>query len=288
MKYIFIFSLVIGLWGQFNKIAYTNQLKADAATAFENKNYVEAAKIYKQLLLEYQLNDEKIRLNLANSFFLANDRAKAVVEYQVLTNFVNYETRSIAFQQLGMISAQRGKYDLALSHFKQALKTNDKNENARYNYELIKKIRDQEIDLQQQSQQNKKDNSGDKNKKSYKSGGESQQETTTKQLSKSGTQETKINQNTQGGNISSEDLDGDKESQSKQDRKNNKEDKELEEDKKGNKDKESLKIRRLKEINMSEEKARMILEMMKNEEIQYIQHMKKHEPSNNNKDKPDW
>jgi hypothetical protein len=290
MKYLIIISLVVGLWGQFNKIAHTNQLKADAANAFDEKDYIKSAKIYQDLITNYNLGDEIIRLNLANSLFLANERSKSTIHYQHLINSDNKETSSTAYQQLGMIAALKGKYDLALTNFKLALKTNDLNEKARYNYELIRKIRDQELDLQQEQQkQNKKDNTGkSEQKNSYIPGSDQQQETETKKLNQSSQQQTNID-NKANGNISSESLEGTKESQANQkDPSNKNEDKELEEDKKGNKDKESLKIKRLNEINISEEKARMILEMMKNDEIQYIQQMKKYESNKNYKDKPDW
>lgn len=290
MKYLIIISLAMGLWGQFNKIALTNQLKADAAIAFDQKDYTKAANIYQNLISTYNLGDEIIRLNLANSLFLANERSKAALQYQQLINSADTETKSTAYQQLGMIAALKGKYDLALTNFKLALKTNDKNEKARYNYELIRKIRDQQLDLQQeQQQQNKKDNTGkSEQKNSYIPGSDQQQETITKQLNRSSQQQTNIDDKS-GGNITSESLEGNKESQSNQkDPSSKNEDKELEEDKKGNMDKESLKMRRLNEINISEEKARMILEIMKNDEIQYIQQMKKHESSRNYKDRPDW
>lgn len=45
---------------------------------------------------------------------------------------------------------------------------------------------------------------------------------------------------------------------------------------------------KLKEMNMSEEKAKMILEAMKNQEIQYLQQNKRKATKPKDKGKPDW
>jgi tetratricopeptide (TPR) repeat protein len=46
--------------------------------------------------------------------------------------------------------------------------------------------------------------------------------------------------------------------------------------------------RKLRKINLSEEKAKMILDAMKNSEIQYIQQSKKQSAEKSNKNLPDW
>jgi tetratricopeptide (TPR) repeat protein len=46
--------------------------------------------------------------------------------------------------------------------------------------------------------------------------------------------------------------------------------------------------RKLRKINLSEEKAKMILDAMKNNEIQYIQQTKKQSPGQQAKNLPDW
>lgn len=46
--------------------------------------------------------------------------------------------------------------------------------------------------------------------------------------------------------------------------------------------------RKLKQINLSEEKAKMILDAMKNSEIQYIQQQKKQASGEESKNLPDW
>jgi Ca-activated chloride channel family protein len=63
---------------------------------------------------------------------------------------------------------------------------------------------------------------------------------------------------------------------------------ELKPDEKGNRKRNALISQRLKLMNMSEDKAKMILDAMKNSEIQYLQQMKKKGKTRYDKDKPDW
>ncbi|MFN7259972.1 MAG: hypothetical protein ACK5TU_08755, partial [Cyclobacteriaceae bacterium] len=69
-----------------------------------------------------------------------------------------------------------------------------------------------------------------------------------------------------------------------------KEQKEKEEQEK-NKDKKDIPpsvSEKLKEMQMSEEKAKMILEAMKNQEVQYLQQNKRKATKPKDKGKPDW
>jgi Ca-activated chloride channel family protein len=63
---------------------------------------------------------------------------------------------------------------------------------------------------------------------------------------------------------------------------------ELKPDEKGKRKRDALISQRLKIMNMSEDKARMILDAMKNSEIQYLQQIKKKGKPKYDKDKPDW
>ena len=63
------------------------------------------------------------------------------------------------------------------------------------------------------------------------------------------------------------------------------------EDQQENKDKKEIPPSvsdKLKQMEMSEEKAQMILEAMKNQEIQYLQQNKRKATKPKDKGKPDW
>lgn len=287
MKYLIISTIFISLWAQFNKIETTNQLKLEAENAYQSKNYKKAVLIYQRLITEYEMEDESIRLNLANALFLGNENKKSVAEYQLLTNSSNSKTRSIAYQQLGIISALRGKYQAAILEFKQALKIDPENENARYNYELVKKIHNQEIS-QSQSRLTKDPKGNEKDKGEAESGKQQTKEELLKKINSSGNRETSYDENTHEGDLRNRSDSGDESRDKEKDPLSNEEEKELDAGEKGNKEKEALKVRRLNELKISEEKARMILEVLKNEEIQYIQQRRRTESNKEYINKPDW
>ncbi len=81
------------------------------------------------------------------------------------------------------------------------------------------------------------------------------------------------------------------EEKKKEQEKKEKEGEEQDENKEGEKDSEKQPPStsdKLKEMNISEEKAKMILEALKNNEIQYIQQNRRKATKRKNNDKPDW
>ena len=65
----------------------------------------------------------------------------------------NKELKSLAFQQLGVINQQKNKLEAAVADFKSSIKSNPNNEEARYNYELLKRL----LNEQEQQQNNDED-----------------------------------------------------------------------------------------------------------------------------------
>ena len=55
-----------------------------------------------------------------------------------------------------------------------------------------------------------------------------------------------------------------------------------------NKDMQNLDREKLEQMKISEEKARMILEAMKNQEKQYLQQQKRKATKSRDRNKPDW
>src|SRR5690606_4174329 len=62
--------------------------------------------------------------------------------------------RSKALQQLGNMANQQGRAEEALNLFKQAIKAAPTNDDARYNYEMLKKKLDEQKQQDQQQQDN--------------------------------------------------------------------------------------------------------------------------------------
>ena len=210
---IIITLLIINLFTYFdNNISKINEIKKEAKRNFSEKKYDQAIDKYKYLIDSMNLNDDNVMLNLSHSYLLNGDTLNAIDGYNSLTESKKGNIKSIAYQQLGVISDKYQKLKESSALFKNSIKSNPENIESKYNYELVmKKIKEQ------QNQENKEQQN----------------------------QENKEQQNQT-----------------------------IEE--------------KLKEINISKEKAEMILEALKNNEIQYLQQLKRKTSKKVDKSKPDW
>ena len=73
-------------------------------------------------------------------YFHEQDTTNAMQYYSRVLASENDNLRSVAYQQMGVIQQMKQKMNEALNAFKNALKSNPANEDARYNYELLKKL----------------------------------------------------------------------------------------------------------------------------------------------------
>jgi tetratricopeptide (TPR) repeat protein len=149
VRIVFIFILLHMMLGDINKIARVNKLKKAAASAYANGDYATAISTFKTLTDSMGINDDAVLINLANAFYLTQDTSRAIQYYARVLGSDQANLRSSAYQQIGVILQQQNKLKEALNNFKLALKSDPGNEDARYNYELLKKI----LDEQQQQQE---------------------------------------------------------------------------------------------------------------------------------------
>jgi len=285
-KYLLLLSLFTGVWERFNKISLTNNLKTKAAHYFHSRDYITSSLLYDSLIHHYQINDESIRLNLAHSYFKLENRKKAVEQYKILSTSENYVISSISFQQLGLVSAMKGKPDEAIAYFKKALKINDKNEKARYNLELMIKLK--QLETEQGNKSSKSGSKGDEKGGKKKSGaGTVKQEDSYNQIADNGAMNGNKGNEKQNGGLQGENSSGEQ-GQGESGEGPEENDIELKKDQRGNKEDEAIRLRRLAELKISQERARLILEEMKNEEVQYLQQLKIHQENKDYIGKPDW
>ncbi len=269
MKYLaFVLIVMAGLGNEITKIARINALKKEAKEAYQSGDYQKAIENYQYLVDSFDAKDDMLMLNLSNAYYKINDTANAISNYKSLLESPTREVRSIAHQQLGIIKSKSEKYKEALLDFKQSLKANPANNDARYNYELLKKLI-QEQEQKQQQQQNK-DQQQDQEKQEDQENQDQEQQDQQKQ-----DQEQKQEQQNQEGEEQKE-----QEQQEGQEKE--------EETEEGKEQEMPSTMDKLKEMNISEEKARMILEAMKNNEIQYIQQNKRKAKNRKKSNKPDW
>lgn len=267
MKLFLFIHLLFSLWKKFNFVAETNDLKYQAAQACKEKKYTEALNQYSKLLTEYQLKEEDLKLNIAHCYFKLGDINRSLLFYEKLTDADNPSIKSIANQQLGLLAFKNNQKKKGLIYFKQALIADANNELARYNYELLKKIVDEESKI------------STRNPSASTSGIVNHAHQTVKQTIQTDANSSNISSGSaQKGNQSEQGNWQDKEETSRKDLANAPH---------GAMNKEALTTqRRLREMNLSQEKARKLLEAMQREEVQYIQ--QKQKKINNLKNQPDW
>ena len=166
MKYLAFF--LIGLSALVTdptKIRKINRIKEEARDAYNRGDYQGAIEKYKFLIDSLEVSEEEVLLNLANAYYHVKDTANATTTFQSLAGSGKREISSKAYQQLGVIANQQGKPEQALSDFRNAIKADPANDQARYNYEMLKKKLDKKNNEDQQKKdKDKKDQKKDDKK----------------------------------------------------------------------------------------------------------------------------
>ena len=274
MKSVLVYILLIIFSDDINEIAAINRLKSEGEKAYAEENYQEAIKNYSFLYDSLGHNDDKVLLNLSNSYFNALDTANAQFHYGKLTDAHDNDIRSIAYQQLGVIANNMGKYDIALEQFKNSLRANPQNNDARYNYELLKRLMQ---DNQQQQNQNQDQQNKDKQNQNQQDQEQDQQDQQNQQDQEQDQQEDEQNQQQQQNQEQQEQQEQEQQQQESEQSEEENEDEQVQ-----------PQPQDMEEMEISEEMAKMILEAMRNNEIQYIQQNQKKAKKPKDKSKPDW
>jgi hypothetical protein len=318
MKYLLLVVLLFtSITDPVTRIAKSNALKKEAKNFYNQKDYEKAINAYGQLLDSIGTADDNAQLNMANAaYFLAyGDEALGLLKeakknpkgldssaiggasesltyasiasnnYDALTkNSLDKAVVSSAFNQKGIINYKQSEIaeakdkqaftTQALSDFKNAIKKNPTNESARYNYELLKKLIKQQEEQQQKDDQNQDQNQDQKDQeKKDQEKKDQEKKDQEKQDQEKKDQEKQENK---------DELNKDQEKENPDEQDPNQENKPEEQD-----PLEKLK-EKLKEMNISPEKAQMILEALKNNEIQYVQQNKRKATKKKDSSKPDW
>jgi Ca-activated chloride channel family protein len=287
-------------------IGKINRVKKEAQEAYLKADYQTAIQKYTLLIDSLHIDEPEVNINLANAYFQVNDSARAQTTYQGLLDTDNAVIRSKAYQQLGILQHKQGNLEMALHHLKEAIKADPKNGSARYDYEMLKKKlkEKQQQQVQNQDQQNKdqkdqKDQNKDQQKEQDQNKDQNKDQKKEQDQKSQDQDNAKKDQDNQekGQQDKKEDQQQrDKKDQGKED-KSGEEGKEKEEDpansdqqskeEQAQKRKEEVK-KSLEEMNISEETARMIMEAMKNNEVQYLQQNQRKPTQSRDKSKPDW
>lgn len=266
-----IFILLALLVNDPKEIAKINSLKKEAEAAYLAGDYELAIAKYNLLTDSIGVDEDQIKLNLAHAHYHLGDTAGAKMNYGKVGTSNDNKLRSIAYQQLGVISKDAGKLEEALQQLKSAIKADPSNKDAIYDYEVVKKLLEEQ---KQQEQQNQDQQNQDQENKE----GEDDQK--------------KDDQKKEGDQEDQEKQEGENQEQSdqeKQDQQKEQEQKEGEqEEQEQEKSQEQMTKEKLEEMGISEEKARQLLEAMRQSEIKYLQNQKRKATKRPPSGKPDW
>lgn len=158
MKVTLLFILLLFVQGggggggnSLTRIAETNKLKEQAARAYDEKRYADAAAYYETLLTHWGDSSDAVRLNRAHAYLLAQKKEEATEAYRQLAETkAGGPAKSSALQQLGYLASEEQKASVALQYFKEALKADPTNETARRNYEIAWRIAKKQEKKQEQ------------------------------------------------------------------------------------------------------------------------------------------
>ncbi len=307
MKFLLYVLLLTVLTGNplndITKIARINATKKAAEKAYRTQDYDEAIRQYRILVDSMEVAEEAVYLNLGHCYFYKQQKDSAFMAYGQVANLKHKAMKSLAYQQMGTIRFEDKKYEESLDLLKQALINNPSNEEARYNYEMIKKLlreQQQQDSKQNEDQQEQQNRQGQQQKKEQKQQDQQNQgkEEENKEAQKQQQDEEKEGEQKQQSQQQDEEKEGEQKQQSQQ----QDEEKEGDQQQKQEATQESPEEKqqreaaertaqqqqRLQEIQMSEEKAKMILEAMRSEEIRYYQQLKKKSKKPHDSSKPDW
>lgn len=137
------FLLYVLLWlmdhRNFDAITQNNKRKLDAQRFYTHQQYLKAAEQYRQITYSSIFSEPGARLNMAHAYFLAKKYTLAMPQYQLLTRVEDKSIASTAYQQLALIQVNQKDTATALTSLKEALQIEPSNEEARYNFILLKK-----------------------------------------------------------------------------------------------------------------------------------------------------
>ncbi len=326
-----IFLNLLSLTGDFDETGKINSLKREAEKAYKAGNFELASEKYALLYDSLGINDDAIALNLGHCFYQRKKTDQATKYYQDASKSLNQSIKSKAFNQLGIINFEAQKIKEAEEFFKKSVRNDFSNQEARHNYELAKRMSENQQEQQNnqdqnQEQQNDKENQEENQEQNQeqenKEGNQDQQNQDQQQdQEQQGSEEDKKEQQDgeqegqeqQGNEEKQEDGQGEQEGsegeeQGQEEEKPAPGEEESEENgeeekdgssqgkgENGNEDQEQPQLtnqpstsEKLEAMNMSEKKALMILEALKNNEVQYIQQQKRKAQKRPPSNKPDW
>lgn len=138
-----------------------------ANQAYKNGNYQEAAELYRSAIADDPEN-AKLHFNLGNALAKMGNTEEAETAFSRYKSLVeNPVDESLADYNTGKMLTDLEQYDEALNYFREALRNNPDDEDARHNYELaLRKQQEQQQEDQQQQSDSDQDQENEENQNS--------------------------------------------------------------------------------------------------------------------------
>lgn len=123
-----------------------------ANEAFENGDYEQAAELFRQAI-EENPDNARLHFNLASTLYKLGRTEEAMQSYDRFENLSDSpEEQSYASYNQGNILTEENKYKEAAEFYREALRKNPDDPDARHNYELALQRQQQQEQQQQQNQ----------------------------------------------------------------------------------------------------------------------------------------
>jgi tetratricopeptide (TPR) repeat protein len=140
---------------------YEDAIENSDSTGIDSVNFVNAEIEYRKAL-EKKPNDLKAVANIGSAQFKQQKYAEAASQFEQALNIAEKkEDKAKAYFNYGNAMLGQQKFDVSIEAYKNALRNNPSDMQAKYNLEFARKMKEQK---QQQQQQQNKDKNKDQNK----------------------------------------------------------------------------------------------------------------------------
>jgi|SRR6056297_745145 len=132
-----------------------------ANEAFKNGDYELAVQLYRQAI-DQNPDNSRLYFNLGNALAEAGYTDEAMEVYNQFRNMTEESNQqALADYNRGKLLSEQENFDEALSHFREALRKNPNDEDARFNYELAQRMKQQQEQQKQDQQQDSQSDQDD-------------------------------------------------------------------------------------------------------------------------------
>jgi Ca-activated chloride channel family protein len=131
-------------------------LNRQGKQSYEQKKYPQATEKFNHNAVNNP-EDGRLQYNLGDAYYQSGKLDEAYTAYQKSLSDKHFKGQSQAYQNMGNIHFKKEEYQQALDNYKKSIIAKPDNKNARYNYELAKKMLVQQQQQKQQKQDQKQD-----------------------------------------------------------------------------------------------------------------------------------